>query len=59
MESARRGGRPQGEGQQGSRTAFGGDIYITNGSHGCVNTPLDAMKKIYDVVSYGFPVIVY
>lgn len=42
-----------------SRTAFGGDIYITNGSHGCVNTPLDAMKKIYDVVSYGFPVIVY
>ncbi|MGI6010720.1 MAG: peptidoglycan binding domain-containing protein [Ruminococcus sp.] len=42
-----------------SRTEYGGDIYITNGSHGCVNTPLDAMKQIYDVVSYGFPVIVY
>lgn len=42
-----------------SRTAFGGDIYITNGSHGCVNIPLDAMEQIYNAVSYGFPVIVY
>lgn len=42
-----------------SRTAFGGDIYITNGSHGCVNTPLEAMEQIYNVVAYGFPVIVY
>lgn len=42
-----------------SRSAFGGDIYITNGSHGCVNTPLDAVAQIYQVVSYGFPVVVY
>lgn len=42
-----------------SRTAFGGNIYLTNGSHGCVNTPLDAVKQIYDVVAYGFPVVVY
>lgn len=42
-----------------SRTAFGGDIYITNGSHGCVNMPLDAVAKIYEVVAYGFPVVVY
>lgn len=42
-----------------SRSAFGGDIYLTNGSHGCVNTPLEAMKQIYDVVAYGFPVVVY
>lgn len=42
-----------------SRSAFGGDIYLTNGSHGCVNTPIDAVKQIYDVVAYGFPVVVY
>ena len=42
-----------------TRSAFGGDIYLTNGSHGCVNTPLEAVKQIYDVVAYGFPVIVY
>ncbi|HIS25409.1 MAG TPA: L,D-transpeptidase/peptidoglycan binding protein [Candidatus Pullilachnospira intestinigallinarum] len=42
-----------------SRKAFGGNIYITNGSHGCVNMPLDAVAKIYDVVAYGFPVVVY
>ena len=42
-----------------SRSAFGGNIYITNGSHGCVNTPLDAVRQIFEVVSYGFPVIVY
>lgn len=42
-----------------TRSAFGGDIYITNGSHGCVNTPLEAAAKIYEVVAYGFPVVVY
>lgn len=42
-----------------SRSAFGGDIYITNGSHGCVNMPLDAVAKVYEVVAYGFPVVVY
>lgn len=42
-----------------NRTSYGGDIYLTNGSHGCVNTPLDAVKQIYDVVAYGFPVVVY
>lgn len=42
-----------------SRSAFGGDIYLKNGSHGCVNTPLDAISQIYEVVAYGFPVIVY
>ncbi|MDD7740888.1 MAG: peptidoglycan binding domain-containing protein [Lachnospiraceae bacterium] len=42
-----------------TRTAFGGDIYLTNGSHGCVNTPLEAMEQIFEVVAYGFPVVVY
>lgn len=38
---------------------FGGDIYLTQGSHGCINTPYDAVKTIYQTVSVGTPVIVY
>lgn len=42
-----------------SRTEFGGKIYLTNGSHGCVNTPYEQAKEIYGIVSVGTPVIVY
>ena len=42
-----------------SRTAFGGDIYKTNGSHGCINTPYKAVQQIYSIVSVGTPVVVY
>lgn len=38
---------------------FGGNTYKTNGSHGCVNTPYKAAKKIYENVTIGTPVIVY
>ncbi len=41
------------------RYYYGGTIYQYNGSHGCVNTPLDAVSQIYDIVSEGTPVIVY
>lgn len=41
------------------RGSFGGDIYMTNGSHGCINLPLDAAAQIYEYVSTGFPVICY
>lgn len=41
------------------RSEFGGDIYITNGSHGCINLPLDAAATIYEYVSTGFPVVCY
>lgn len=41
------------------RTEFGGSIYKLSGSHGCVNTPFAAAKKIYSNVSIGTPVIVY
>lgn len=41
------------------RSEFGGQIYITNGSHGCLNLPLDAASQIYQYVSTGFPVICY
>lgn len=41
------------------RTEFGGDIYLENGSHGCINLPLEAAGQIYNYVYTGFPVICY
>lgn len=41
------------------RTDYGGDIYLSSGSHGCVNTPYDAAEKIFNTVGIGDPVIVY
>ena len=42
-----------------TRAYFGGTIYLTNGSHGCVNTPFDQAQAIFNAVSVGTPVIVY
>lgn len=33
--------------------------YLTNGSHGCINTPYDAAEKIFNVMEIGYPVVVY
>ena len=41
-----------------NRSAYGGDIYINNGSHGCINLPLDVAKKIYDKVTINTPVMI-
>ena len=41
------------------RGAFGGDIYLTNGSHGCINLPLKMAEQIYGYMFKGFPVICY
>lgn len=41
------------------RRSFGGDIYLTNGSHGCINLPAQKAAEIYEYVSKGFPVICY
>ena len=41
------------------RSKFGGDIYVTRGSHGCVNLPVDAADDVYANVSSGEAVIVY
>ena len=41
------------------RDEYGGDIYLTDGSHGCVNTPLDAMRIIFNNFRSGDVVIVY
>lgn len=41
------------------RNSFGGNIYINNGSHGCINLPLNAAKIIYSNIDTFFPVVVY
>ena len=41
------------------RSQYGGQIYITNGSHGCVNTPKDQAAIIYNNISVGVPIVVY
>lgn len=41
------------------RSKFGGDIYLTNGSHGCVNLPEDAAAIIYENIDETVLIIVY
>lgn len=41
------------------RDEFGGSIYKTDGSHGCINLPLDAAGLIYKTVCIGYPVVLY
>lgn len=41
------------------RREFGGTVYLTNGSHGCVNTPPAAMKVIFETMESGTPVVLY
>ncbi len=41
------------------RRKFGGEIYKTNGSHGCVNLPPDKAKELFDMVGIGTVVVVH
>ena len=41
------------------RREFGGTVYLTNGPHGCVNTPPAAMKVIFENMDSGTPVVLY
>ena len=41
------------------RVKFGEDEYKYNGSHGCVNMPPEAAKRLYDAISVGDYVIIY
>lgn len=41
------------------RGAFGGNIYQTGGSHGCINLPSWAAKEIYENIDAGYPIICY
>lgn len=41
------------------RTAFGGEIYVKDGSHGCINLPVDAAKTLFSYCDEKMPVVVY
>ncbi len=41
------------------RNKFGGTIYKTNGSHGCINLPTSVAKTIYENIEKGVPVLCY
>lgn len=41
------------------RSEFGGNIYLTNGSHGCINLPYSIAQEIYENVEKDTPVICY
>lgn len=41
------------------RGGFGGNIYYSNGSHGCFNMPPAMAAKLFELVPFGAPVVVY
>lgn len=41
------------------RKEFGGEIYKTSGSHGCINLPYEKAEKIFEKAEVGLPVIMY
>ncbi|MBZ9685473.1 L,D-transpeptidase/peptidoglycan binding protein [Clostridium estertheticum] len=41
------------------RSEFGGKIYKTDGSHGCINSPYYLAKAIFDNIEVGIPVVCY
>ena len=41
------------------RYSFGGDIYKTDGSHGCVNLPYDKAEQLYGLTKVGDVVVVH
>ena len=41
------------------RDEFGGDIYLTDGSHGCINMPSENAGILYDLIQYGVPIVCF
>lgn len=41
------------------RSNFGGNIYMTYGSHGCINLPPEIAKQLFETVETNTPVVVY
>lgn len=41
-----------------ARPAFGGDIYMYGGSHGCINLPYDFASELFDASEINCPVVV-
>ena len=41
------------------RDDFGGDIYQTSGSHGCINLPPENAAVLYDLIQYDVPIVCF
>ena len=41
------------------RGAFGGSIWVYNGSHGCINMPPSRMPELYNAAEVGMPVVMH
>lgn len=41
------------------RDEFGGDIYRTSGSHGCINLPPENAAVLYDLIQYDVPIVCF
>ena len=41
------------------RKGFGEDIYLTDGSHGCINMPLEKAELLFEEVEIGMPVVMF
>ncbi len=41
------------------RGKFGGEIYKSSGSHGCINTPTKNVAKLYEMAEVGTPVVMF
>ena len=41
------------------RNEFGRELYIKSGSHGCINTPLEKMEELYEMLEVGMPVVIH
>lgn len=41
------------------RSQFGGTIYKTNGSHGCINLPYSKAEILFNNISAGCPIVVF
>lgn len=38
---------------------FGGDRYLTGGSHGCINMPPENAAILYSIIQYGVPIVCF
>lgn len=43
----------------GWQPTFGGERYLTNGSHGCINMPPAKAGELYNMISKGTPVVIH
>ena len=41
------------------RSSFGGNIYMYNGSHGCINMPKAGAKAVYEAIDKTYAIICY